>query len=171
MMWVFLTLVFLLGLVLWLPVEVEVDTNTDVYRICWKGIFGLRAEPGEDRWRLFFQIFFVEKEWRPGATKKPVKKPEPSKPARKKQKQPLSPRRAWQLFKNMLHVVELRHCRISWDTDDYTRNAVLFPLFFLLSKGKRRLAINFNGRQELQFLLQTRPYRLAGAVLRTFIHL
>jgi hypothetical protein len=56
------------------------------------------------------------------------------------------------------------------DTDDFIRNAWLYPAFQLLSRGNRRLQVNFNGRQYLSLFLQIRPYRIAGAFLRTYIH-
>ncbi len=173
MIWFFIVLFFVLGLLLWLPIELQVDTENDVYRMQWRGIFGLRALPESTRWRFFFKVFFIEKEWRrdtvAAAAEKP-EKPAPRKTNRKKSKPAIPVRRIWQLVKNMLRSIEVRRCHIALDTDDYPRNAILFPVFFLLSTGRRQLIINFNGEQVIQLHLQTRLYRVAGAFLRTFIH-
>ncbi|MEZ4939500.1 MAG: hypothetical protein R3D58_01460 [Saprospiraceae bacterium] len=173
MIWFFIVLLFGMGLLFWLPIELQVDTENDVYRMQWRGIFGLRALPENTRWRFFFKVFFIEKEWRRAATpvaSENLKMPAPRHKSRKKNKPSMPFRRGWKLVKNMLRSIEVRRCYIAMDTDDYTRNAVLFPVFFLLSKGRRQLVINFNGEQVIQLHLQTRLYRLAGAFLRTFIH-
>lgn len=172
MIWFLIALFVLLGLLFWLPIEVIVDTENDVYRVQWRGIFGLRALPESTRWRFYFKVFFIEKEWRRDTeadVAKP-KKPSPKKAGRKKRKSSMSLKQVWQLVKNMLRSVEVRRCYIALDTDDYTRNAFLFPVFFLLSNSRRQLIINFNGMQVIQLHLQTRLYRVAGAFLRTFIH-
>lgn len=170
MIWFLIVLFFLLGLLFWLPIELEVDTNNDVYRIQWRGIFGLRALPESTRWRFFFKVFFIEKEWRREAETVAAEKPAPRKATQKKSKSTMSLKQGWQLVKNMLRSIEVRRCYIALDTDDFARNAVLFPVFFLLSNGRRRLIINFNGMQVIQLHLQTRLYRVVGAFLRTFIH-
>ena len=168
MLYFLLILVLLLGLLLWLPFQVEIDTERNVYLAKWTGIFGIRAVPGEQRWHWFFQVFFWETEWQPG--KKKAKPEPPKKPAAKKKKPPFTLRQGWSLMKNLWRAIELKRLRVNWDTGDFVRNAYLYPAFRSLSRGRRNLQINFFGKQELTIHLQTRPYRLAGAFLQAFFH-
>ena len=105
MLYFLLILVLLLGLLLWLPFQVEIDTERNVYLAKWTGIFGIRAVPGEQRWHWFFQVFFWETEWQPG--KKKAKPKPPKKPAAKKKKPPFTLRQGWSLMKNLWRAIEL----------------------------------------------------------------
>ncbi len=164
--WLLLS-VLLAGLILLLclPVEVEVSTDDNLYRARWKGIFAFRVVPDMERWRFYWQLFFFEKEFRPGHKKQT----EPQQPAGKK-RSPLTPRQGWRLFRNLLRTIEVRRLRVNLDTDDFARNAILYPLLQALSQGNRQLSTNFHGDLELSMLLRVRPYRVAGALWQTFVH-
>lgn len=171
MLWVFAVLFLVFVVLLTLPFRVEIDTTREIFEAKWLGIFGIRAVPEAEKWRLFFRIFFFEKEWFPekGSPKKGRREPS-KKSASKKKKPPFSLRQMWQLAKNMFRAVQVKHLKINWDTDDFVQNAWLFPLFQFMSRGNRQLSINFLGRQELAILLQTRLGLLAWAFLQTFFH-
>lgn len=164
MLWLLLAILLLFALLLWLPLELEIDTGHAVYSARWRGIFGIRGVPEAERWRWFFKLFFWEKEWRPSPRKPKLAKPKP-----KKKKPPISPRKAWALAKNLFRAIKIKHFRMDWDTGDYVRNAQLYPLACVFSNRKWKLNINFNGREELEILLQTRLWNLTGAVLQSFV--
>lgn len=168
MLWFLLILTLLLGLLLWLPFQVEIDTERNVYRAKWTGIFGIRGMPGERRWRWFFHLFFWETEWRP-RQEKPKRQPA-KKPVAKKKKPAFTLRQGWALAKNLRRAIKVKRLHVNWDTGDFVRNAYLYPIFHALSRGRRDLQINFFGKQELAISLQTRPYQVAGAFLRSFFH-
>jgi hypothetical protein len=161
----FLPLVLLfLVLLLWLPLEVEIDTGLAVYRARWWGVFGIRAVPDSEKWRWFLNVFFWENELRPGGTKPSVRKRRANK---KKRTIPL--KRILSLAKNLFQAIKIKRFRLDWDTGDFVSNAQLYPLFHALSNRKRQLAINFDGKEELEILLQTRLWDLTKAVLRSFV--
>lgn len=164
MLWVTASILLLFALLLWLPLELEIDTVHAMYTVRWRGIFGIRGVRGEEHWRWFFTLFFWEKEWRRGP-----RKPKLAKPKAKKTKPPISARRAWTLAKNLFHAIKTKRFRVDLDTGDFVSNAQLYPLFHAFSNRKRQLAINFNGKEELEILLQTRLWNLTGAVLRSFV--
>lgn len=171
MLWVLLILLLLFLTLLLLPIELEIDTRKDVYRGVWKGIVGLRVVPDSEQWHWYFQFFFIQKEWHWSAEKRQPKAARKEKEAaRKKKRRPMSMRQMWALAKNLLRAVTVKRLELNWDTDDYVRNAYLFPLFLLASKGRRQLRINFEGKHEIAIFLQTRLGRIAWAVLRVFIH-
>lgn len=174
MIWVLFVLLLLLGLVLWAPVELKVDTTKDVYWAGWKGIFSVQVVPSEEEgFRFFYRVFFYCAEWRPGADKRgtasPKNRPKPQKPVRAKRSPSLSWQKGWALFRNLLRAVEVKRFYLDIDTDDYVRNALLFPLFSVLRTKKRELSINFQGRQELILHARVRPMWVAGALIRTFL--
>ncbi|MCF8244976.1 MAG: hypothetical protein K9J37_11640 [Saprospiraceae bacterium] len=165
MLWLLALILLPLVLLLWLPLELEIDTSHALYRVRWLGIFGFRGVPSDEGWRWFFKVFFWEKEWKPGGGQSLLpKKKRPRKPKRVP-----SARKVWSLVKNLFRAIKVKRIRVNWDTGDYVRNAQLYPLFHSLSKRKRQLNINFMGKEELEILLQTRLWHIAGAFLRSFI--
>ncbi|HMQ46465.1 MAG TPA: hypothetical protein PKA00_02635 [Saprospiraceae bacterium] len=171
MLWVLLILLLILTILLLLPIEVEMDTKKDIYRAAWKGIVGLRVVPDSEQWHWYFQFFFIQKEWHWTAEKSQPKAAKTAKTSpRKQKKRSMSARQMWALFKNMLRAITIKRLEVNWDTDDYVRNAYLFPLFLMASKGRRQLRINFKGEHDIAIFLQTRLGRIAWAFLRVFIH-
>lgn len=165
MIWALLTLLLLLGILLWLPIELEIDTNRSIYRARWRGLLGFRGVPTESGWQWFFQFLFFEKKW-----KLQEKKPKPPKKKKRKKKKglPISPKQMFALAKKLIQTFKVIRFRINWDTGDFVKNAYLYPLFHVLSRGRRQLHINFTGNQELCIHLQTRLVLLAGAFLQVF---
>lgn len=144
--------------------EVEIDTGHAIYRARWRGVLGVTAVPDSGKWRWFLRMFFWENELRPGGAKPSIRKPRAN-----KKRPPMALKRILSLAKNLFQAMKIRHFRLDWDTGDFVANAQLYPLFHALSNRKRQLAINFNGREELEILLQTRLWYLTRAVLRSFV--
>ena len=161
MLWFILALVVLLVLPLFFPVELEVDTQSAVYRARWRGVVGVRALPDEKGWHWFYQFLFFEKEWKP--SRKPPK-PKPKKETQKR-KGFLSARQIWLLIKKCFAAFHCKRFYINWDTNDYIANAYLYPLTHLINNHRRNFQINFAGRQEVDLLLQVRPIDLLLAFL------
>lgn len=172
LIWFLLTLVLLFALLFWVPIQVEIDTQQQIYRARWRGIFGIRVLPEEKRWRWFFQVFFWEKEWKSGKNVYDEKKRRGKKPAKQKaagkRKMPFTLRQGRALFRNLFHAIKVKRLHLNWDTGDFVRNAWLYPAFRMANRGKRQLFINFSGQQELAIQLQTRLGLLTMAFLRTF---
>ncbi len=164
MLWFTLILFLLIGVMLWSPFELEVDTKKTVYRAGWKGVIGIRAKPSKEGWQWYYNLFFFKKEW---CLPKKASKPPPKKPPSKRGWS-ISPRKFWQLFKRTLKAIKVKRLIIDWDTNDFVTNAYLYPLSHLLKKPKQRFQINFSGKQELSIWLQARPYRLVVAFLQSF---
>lgn len=171
MIWFLSILLVCLGLLLWLPIRLDIDTQKQLYKAEWQGIFAFRGQPEESGWRWYFKLFFWEREWK--FEKKETKKgPESPKKAPKTQKRgkSFSIRQAIGMVRQVLRAIRLEHLRVNWDTGDFVLNAWLYPVFRAASRGKRQLYINFLGEQELAIRLQTRLGLLAIAALRVFIN-
>ncbi|HMQ62520.1 MAG TPA: hypothetical protein PKE06_17715 [Flavilitoribacter sp.] len=161
-------LLFLIIVLLWLPLQVEIATDKEIYEAKWSGLFRFRAVPADEKWRWFIRILFWETELGRGQTRVKTK-PEPQK-TKKKKKGSFSIQQGLRLAKGMLASIRVKRFRIDWDSDDFLVNAWLYPLFYLISRGKYRIHINFLGRQEASILLQARPLLLGWAFLRSFFH-
>ncbi len=164
MLWFLLSIFLLLVLLLWLPLELEIDTRHALYRARWLGIIAFRGLPDGEGWRWYFKVFFWEKEWKSGSRQS---SPPKKKQTRKFKRRP-SARQVWSLVKNLFRAVKVKRIRVNWDTGDYVWNAQLYPLFSSLNRQGRQLSINFIGREELEIHLQTRLWNIAGAILRSF---
>lgn len=169
MIYFLLIILLLLTLVSYLPIEVEIDTEQDLYKAGWRGIMRVWGIPDEGRWRWFFRILCWQREWKPGAdsSKRKSVQPKTQKPAGKR-KGNFSLAKGRLLMRHMLRAIRLKRLKINWDTGDFLLNAWLYPVFQNISRPQRRLSINFKGDQVLVCHLYTRPGLLILAGLRYF---
>lgn len=171
LIWFLLILLFLIAVLLWLPIRVEVDTAHEVYRASWQGLVSFCGKPGEENWgwqlRVLGWPISLKNE---GVTPKSVlNQSKEKKPTRSKRNR-FSFRQAMALFKYGFRAIQVKRLYINWDTGDYILNAWLYPLFRQLSGGQRQLLINFKGEQDITIRLQTRLGSLVLAALRVFIN-
>ncbi len=164
-------MLLLFGLLLWLPIRLEIDTEQQIYRVSWQGIFAFWVVPEQERWRWFFSVFFWQKEWNPSQYQAKIEKPaKKKKPSVQKRKFPFSIQMGQAIIRNILRAIKIQRFRVNWDTGDFVLNAWLYPAFRMASRGNRQLFINFSGEQKLAIRLQTRLGLLAIAALRIFIN-
>lgn len=173
MWWLWLIPAFFMALLLALlltPLQVEIDTERGVYEVRLRGFFALWVTPTSEGWHWYLRVFFWKIALRQG-----VKKPPPQRKIKKRTSTLRSSRRwmSWRQMKAMLtgffRAITVKRLWINWDTDDVIWNAWLFPVFYHLSGGARRLRINYSGQQEVSMLLQTRLGLLVGVFLRAFL--
>lgn len=169
--WFLLFILLLFGLLLWLPMRVVIDTQQNVYKFSWQGIFASWVVPEKEGFRWFFRLFFWQKEWLPD--KKQTKKENSTqnkKSTGTKQRFRFSIKFIRALTRNLTRAIKVQRLRVNWDTGDFVLNAWLYPAFRSASKGKRQLFVNFMGEQDLTLRLQTRLGYLAIAAVRVFIN-
>lgn len=168
--WAILAIIILAvtGLLL-APVRLEIDTRQNLARLHWQGIIAVQWLPDEAldcvsvrNW-LFHKKIFVT---RSKALKADKLKPHKQEPSSKKTSR-LKIKTLWRLAGNIVRSFTVRKCRISWDTDHFMWNAWLYPL--AQQWGRDRVQINFQGRQEIELVVENRLGNLAGAALKTFI--
>jgi hypothetical protein len=154
----------LLTIILWLPLELEIDSQKDVYRAAWSRIIDFRMIPDEKGLNWVFRVFNKKI----NISNFPQKSaPEQTKPV-PKNRSPFPTRLIWLMLKNLPRAFRIKHFRINWDTGDFIRNAHLYPLFYLWSNRRMQLGINFVGQQEVAIFVQTRLFSLAQAFLRAY---
>jgi hypothetical protein len=167
-----LLLLALLAFALWLllaPFSLRLDTYRDEYYLKWHSIgsarlllldgelaIGLRLGP----WRK--KLYPL----RPGA--KPEKTAAEEQPATPQPGPAKKPRRPfpWRKMLRVLRTFRVREFQLEIDTDDFARNAWLFPLVHSIGALRRRVHINFLGRNEGVLVVKNRLWDMGWAWVR-----
>lgn len=169
MVWLVLAalIIIVLGLIVWSPVEIELNTFKNRFQLRWKGLLGVSAVPGVP-WHWYYQIFSWRREWRPSSST--ARKNRASKPKSSSSPSRLSFAQGLALVKKLFRAVQVKKFYLDWDTGDYLYNAYLYPLTHALQLKHGRFKINFAGRRDVNILLQVRLCRLAWAYLQVLFH-
>jgi hypothetical protein len=164
---IFIILVLLLILIL--PVRIEVDTKKEFLRVYMPfffsgGLYELMSDPDI---RLRFALIRIS----PGIFMKSKKE--------KKTKEKLSEKKKGKKTRKKLTLAEflkilrtmagkIRIKKLIWeiDTGDFPLNAKLYPLTGLLTEPGKAISINFEGRNTLYLLIQTRIISLLIIIIK-----
>ena len=139
-----LLLIFLLWL-MFIPVILYTNTERNRYLLTLPGIFRAVVVPYEGLFQIRGWIFFIPFKF--DLFKKRKRKEEPG-PKKKKKK------RLWRsgnirTMKGALRAFRIRRLEADIDTDDFTLNAWLVPVFSAVNKDNIHLQVNFEGHQSL----------------------
>lgn len=168
-MW-WLLLFFLFGVLAWMlfaPISLEIDSESKLYQLEWKGIGNLQFDLLDDELVLHFKVWFWEKKYYPLRAKKSTKAPKKETPKKKKTKSKpfLSLKKIRKKSSRLIKSFRLIHCHLHLDTDDYIRNSYWYPLFYFLSTPNRQLRINFQGDNRLKLKIENRLAKILYAIL------
>lgn len=168
---IIIILLILLPLV-WLliaPIRLVIDSKKGEYWIEWKGIAGARLLPVPGNLLLRFNILFWRKEL-DAQQELARRQDKPKNPKKKKGKKSRS--KQWLSFQKirrkgirLLKSCSVKALRLNIDTDDYIINSYLYPIFYLLDRGKKRLSINYEGEAEVLLVVENRLYRMLIALI------
>lgn len=172
MLWLLIVFTILLAILAWLliaPLQLQIDTTANHYRVQWKTIgYGqLIIRPAELAVRL--KVLFWQKEWPLfPPTPKTKEEPKPEQHHPENQQSQKAKKRSWPKlnFRALLRTFEVKRLRLHLDTDDFIVNSYLFPIFYLLRREDRDLQINYKGEALLQLVVENRLYRLVLAFMR-----
>ena len=149
----------ILGL-LFVPIQIYIDTDTSRYFVKVKGLAKINLEPDEKEIvRVRMRILFFEHSFYP-ITK-------PPKPKKKVTRQKARPKRRLK-FRKMVSLVrtfEIRSFAVEMDTGDYVANAKMYPLFVLLNQYVGSFHINFQDRNRLLMDMRNRPIRMIKSIV------
>ena len=167
MIWSILIL-FLILLLIWIlvvPVIIFLDTDRNRYFLALPGIFKATVIPSAHLFRIRFRIFFVPFTYNPFA-RNPGKKREKKEPEKsvKKRKAKRIPG-GFKFVIQVLRSFRIRKLKLDIDTDDFTLNAWLVPVFSAMNSENIRMRTNFEGHASLLLDLRFR----IGTLLRIFI--
>jgi hypothetical protein len=163
MIWLILISLFLVFL-LWLmlvPVILYTHTEKNRYLVTLPGIFRAIVIPDDSLFYLRLWIFFIPFNFHPFSQEKKKEKKEP----RKKKKKGLFRSGNIRTMNAALRAFRIKRLEADIDTDDFTLNAWLVPVFSAVNQENIRLQVNFAGHQSLLFDLRV----TLGAILWNII--
>jgi hypothetical protein len=155
-------LVLLLGLLLFTPFQLWIDSTCDRYQLRWGRLARAGLVPARGDllvqlwvlgWRKSFSLFALLR----GAST-------PRKPADKASRSRRT-RFSWPRIRKLLRTFKVRQWRVDIDTDDVVWNAYLFPASYFLQRAHYPLSINYEGRVEVELLVENRPIWMVKALL------
>jgi hypothetical protein len=152
---VFLFLSFILVL-LWTPIRLVIDSKRDVYQVEWQYICSAMLIEYGNFLGVQIQILFFKKTI---PIEFSFKKKKEVKSTVKKQV-----RKGPSVFRpNFLKIArsfEIKRLKINWDTDDYILDAYLYPITPFLRGENKSFSINFEGKQEVELIIENRLVRI-----------
>lgn len=151
MIWLILISLFLL-LITWIllgPVILFVDTNRNKYHVALPGVFKVAVVPSEFLFTIRGWIFFVPFKFDP--FKRRRKKKKKSRKKKDAKKRSLKKRRVpgITMIVELIRSIRIRKLDLDVDTDDFSLNAYLIPVFSAVNSGNILMRANFEGRISL----------------------
>jgi len=156
-------IVLLIGFLLWTPIIIRVDTETNDYQIQWRGLAKARIE-GDEREivRIKLNVLFLNFKFYPLRSWGNSKKKKGHSEVKKKKK--FNPKNG-RIALRVLRTFEVKQFLLHLDTGDYILNAKLYPVFFFLNRTRGNFAINFNNKNRLALQVQNRPIFILKSII------
>ena len=153
----------LLAYLLWMPLELQVDSAQSL--VCLKvGILArasLEPDP-EQGICLHVRAVFRDFYWRPADIRKASgKKSKGRQKARRRKNREFSAHKALRLLRSF----QVQHFSWDLDTGNPALNARLYPVFYLLDHTRGGFRINFCDHNRLALQIVNRPIRVLRAIL------
>ncbi len=160
---ILLVLLVVLAYLLWMPLELCIDTYRGTYYLQMGGLARISVEKDPlELLRLHLKVLFMDFLWRPSDLRrggKPKKKSARKAHGAKKRKMSLTQ------GKKLLQTFRIKSFRLELDTGDPVLNARLYPAFFLLGHLGKDVGINFLGRNQILLRISNRPIYILNAFI------
>ncbi|MCW5517982.1 hypothetical protein [Muriicola sp. Z0-33] len=160
---VFILLFFFVLYILFVPIELFIDTRGNNYYLQLKGLAKVQIEGHQDEvLRIKLMAFFMRFYFYPLRKWNTTKKKGQKKEIAKKKRKYLDLKKGLRLLRSF----KVKRLLIEMDTGDCISNAKLYPVFAFLDYHVGEFYINFEGRNRLAIHLQNRPIR----IIKSFIN-
>jgi hypothetical protein len=162
----YIVISFFTALLLWIlfcPVTIFVNTDSNQYHLMLPGIFKAVVVPSSELFHVRGWIFFIPFKYHPFRGKKKKKKEKPERMPKKKRLRRIGGN--VRLITDALGAFRIRKLRLDLDTDDFMLNAWLVPAFSMVNSRDIQMRVNFVGNSSL--LLELRIH--LGSLLWIFI--
>ena len=151
---------------LWMPIELCIDTRSNQYYLRYGGLVKANVEGDEDEIiRLRLRVFWMQFKFYPLRKSKKEKKPKEIPKKKKKKVRDRIPDKRTML--RLMRSFRVKKFDVELDTGDSVLNAKLYPLYAVLPFTNIRFGINFEGRNELALVIENRPIR----IIRSYINI
>ena len=152
----YILLILFFLLILWIllcPVRLFLNTDQNRYFISLPGVFKVILITPEEIIRIRAWIFFIPITIHPFRMKR--------KRTGKKSDKPVKKGRRWRFTRGtglvkVLRAFRIRRLEMNLDTDDFSLNAWLVPVFSVLNSRNIRMQVNFEGASSLLLDLRFR---------------
>ncbi|MCX2745482.1 hypothetical protein OO013_16500 [Mangrovivirga sp. M17] len=179
MIWVIYTLLILIGILVimmsWIliaPVFIIINTKQDQYSFNLKGLINADLEINDLDPIIHLNTLVGKFDIQPSKVKKKKtkdKKDTSRKLKVRKEKKGKSAAAIRKFAFQALKTFKLKYLRVNVDTDDYVRNAQLYPLVRLLNRSERTFEINFTGKNELELIINNRLIKIIPPAIKLLI--
>jgi len=150
----------ILGL-LFVPIQIYIDTDTAQYFFRLKGLLKFSLEPDEKEViKARMRFLWVDRSFYP-LTKSFKLKKQPDKEKQNSSRKRLGFRKIIRLLKSF----EVREFKWDLDTGDYIANAKMYPAYAFLNRYRGHFNINFEDRNQLLVDLRNRPIWIIKAIV------
>jgi len=156
-------LVIFIFWILLVPVIIYTNTARNRYLLTLPGIFRAVVVPQEGLFQIRGWILFIPFKFNPFEQRK--RKAE-QKPAKKKKKKRLWKSGSFRMMKGALSAFRIKQLEANIDTDDFTLNAWLVPVFSAVNLENVRLQVNFEGHQTLLLDLRVTLGALLWSIIK-----
>jgi len=166
MFWYILIAVILITLT-WIllgPVIIFLDTEAKRYTLSLPGIFKASVIPTPEFFLVRGSVFFIPYRFNPMGIKR--NKTGEGRKSRPGKKRPFNISQGRNLLKGLISSLRIRKLHLNIDTDDYTLNAQLIPVFSAVNTENIRLQANFGGDSYLLLDLRTRLGEILWTLLK-----
>lgn len=156
-------LLCLLGYLLWMPLELYLDSSRERYylRIGTLAKASVEKDPAEIL-KLHLKVLFLNFYWRPSDLGSFLRKNKRLKP---KKKSIGSLKISKRSFTRLLGSFKIKHFLLELDTGNPVLNSKLFPIFFLINRRAADIRINFQNRNHIALKVANRPIRIINAMI------
>ena len=170
-LWILGVALLLLVLLLWVPFSLYVNTENSEYYASLKGIAKLSPHYANNH----LQLAVTTPAYSFKISLDSLSKEKRERPRRKNKKRKTRARRKLKfsqmvkLAKRLARSLTVKRFYINLDTDNYTLNAQLIPLFSLLNGKAIRFNTNYSGINSCEILVITRPARIVWPMIQCFV--
>jgi len=152
----------LVAFLLFAKIRIEIDSNTSELSLKWGYLAKAYLIIEEKDLIIRLRLLFFQKDLYPITYFK-----QRFAQIRRAKKQDLkSLKRQFRLLRQLASSFRLKVFWVNLDTDDYSWNALLFPIFHFLSKDTCRFQINYEGIVELHLIIENRGIRIIKTLLK-----
>ena len=156
-------LLLLILYLLWMPLVLFIDTDSQQYYLQFKGLAKASIEGhDEEVLRIHLKVVFFHFYFYP---LKEIGKPKKKK-IQKKNIKKSSKRIGMRKGLSLLRSFKVKRLLLDIDTGDCVKNAQLYPYFAFLNYRIGTFHINFEGRNRMALCIQNRPIN----IIRSFIN-
>ena len=151
----FIVISVLIVFLLWIlfgPLIIRIDSENHTYSLSLPGIFKASAVPDDDLFYVRARIFFIPVKIKP--FNRTVKE---SKPVKRKQRDLTKSFQAGMMaLKELVQSFSMKALRLNIDTDDFTLNSQLVPVFSVINTSRTRMTVNYQGDTSIYLILKNR---------------